>query len=324
MAWYRCIKDNQYDGVTAYRFGQYYDLQGTPPSACFTADATYASTTQKSVGAGLKVDLDGNLYVEGSTIKKAGTAVITQADADTVSTAEQAAATAAQTAAQTYTNAQFVQTNTTVNLLTADTTAEKQAKIDAVPKNASGVYTTTFQFEDGTHTETDTLLFQGFTYKIEIFGNASDASASTTKSVDIVGSANGEVIKVVDCKFADINYLDIQCTDDATSCCLCVINTTFSARYNSLHGAAKTTSNECIQIDTSQGIARDNYVANTNYGVYSIGNSNITSRDNVQDTTPPNYGLGVTTGGIIAKVATQPTGSTSNELGSGSNGAVIR
>ena len=88
MAWYRCDVDNQYDGATVYRRGNYYDLQGTPPAAFFTADTDYASRTTSSIGGGLLVDADGNVTAAGNfdalggTVSKAGTAVISQAEAD--------------------------------------------------------------------------------------------------------------------------------------------------------------------------------------------------------------------------------------------------
>lgn len=106
MAWHLCIKDNQYDGKSAYITGRHYDLIGTPPASFFTADPLYASSQTTSVGGGLAVDLDGNLVTEGNitaggdTITKSDGETIIQAEADTVSTAEQAASDAVSTAEQ--------------------------------------------------------------------------------------------------------------------------------------------------------------------------------------------------------------------------------
>ena len=80
--------------------------------------------------------------------------------------------------------------NTTVNLLTTDTTAAKQAKIDAVPKNLNG-YTLTIQSADGVHTPGAVIDITGFyNGTINYYGNATDASLALTKSVSYAPSGD--------------------------------------------------------------------------------------------------------------------------------------
>lgn len=102
--------------------------------------------------------------------------------------------------------------NTTVNLLTTDTAAQKQALIDAQPKNLNG-RTLSFIFADGTHNHSATLTFSGFFGgNLTIRGNNSDTSAAATKAVTIaMGANNVSAIDVTSCACNAIfvNYLAI-------------------------------------------------------------------------------------------------------------------
>ena len=76
--------------------------------------------------------------------------------------------------------------NTTVNLDNSMSASAINALIAAQPKDLNG-YTLTFQFADGTYTLDETLDFSGFRGggTLRIYGNSSDNSLSTTKSVNL-------------------------------------------------------------------------------------------------------------------------------------------
>lgn len=76
--------------------------------------------------------------------------------------------------------------NTTVNLDNSMSAATINALIAAQPKDLNG-YTLTFQFADGTYTLNETLDFSGFRGDggIRVFGNSSDNTLATSKSVNL-------------------------------------------------------------------------------------------------------------------------------------------
>lgn len=212
----------------------------------------------------------------------------------------------------------------TVNLLTSDSTAEKQAKIDALPKVASANVTVTFQFEDGTHNETGRLLFQGFTYPIDIFGNPSDNSLSTSKSVDLKTTDNNTNIRIAYCVFANVRYLDIEVRNTSAEEAIEVSNSSGDILYCYIHGVAKTNTNFGVFYENSKGYVNACYISNVARGIYASRNSQIMSHGNDDTGTAPSYGLYVYSGAIIGKIGTQPAGSIASESGNGSNGCVIR
>ena len=104
--------------------------------------------------------------------------------------------------------------NTTVNLDNSMSAATINALIAAQPKDLNG-YTLTFQFADGTYTLNETLDFSGFRGggALNIYGNSSNNSLSTTKSVnlDFSGTAGLDGLYVFDNVGvrADVFYLKI-------------------------------------------------------------------------------------------------------------------
>ena len=209
--------------------------------------------------------------------------------------------------------------STTINLLLADSTAEKQAKIDAVPRSALPGVTVTFQFEDGTHTETATLTFEGFAYPIEILGNASDTGLSTSKSVDIVfGNSYGFTID--NCASFRVKWLDIQCTTTTDNILIYCRESNGELDACYIHG---TGTGGGIAVDSVRGpLSVSNcYISNIKHGIYAYA-SRIYSNNNDDTGTPPLYGLTSTAASTIGKNGTQPAGSTANE--NPSKGGIIR
>ena len=211
--------------------------------------------------------------------------------------------------------------NTTVNLLTTDSTAEKQAKIDAVPTSAAAGVVTTFQFADGTHTETDTLNFDGFTYPIVIQGNDSDSAAlSTAQSVHVDGSGHAEdVISVNGSNYVTVSKLKVTVSDTAQKNALYLRCNYAIAQYCYLLGSAKTTANYSVQFDGALGYAIATYVSNTDKAIRAV-RSFIQSVGNDDTATAPNYGLS-SVSSTVHKSGTQPSGTTANE-NTGSGGVI--
>jgi len=220
----------------------------------------------------------------------------------------------------------FQSANETVDLLTSDSTADKQSKIDAVPKVcANGSWpTVTFRFADGTHTETDTLYFNGFQYPVIVEGNAGDAQAlSTAQSVFIDISAQAvSAISITGCVSIQVNKIKTLISDTASIYAIYAIACAqFSASYNYWLGAGKTNSNAGLRVDECSGWASANYGSNTKY-VLQAFRCLYMSIGNDDTGTLPDYGLSAAFASAIGKSGTQPTGSVSNETTSA--GGVIR
>ena len=82
-----------------------------------------------------------------------------------------------------------------VSILTSMTDAERQAIIDAQPKNTNG-YNLLFQFEDGTHSIGEEILIKGFYGGgvVRVYGNQSDSGESSGKSVVLdITTVNGKL-----------------------------------------------------------------------------------------------------------------------------------
>jgi len=217
----------------------------------------------------------------------------------------------------------LLNSNTTVNLTSSQTATQIQAEINAQPKNLNG-YDLTFQFADGTYALDAALTFKGFhggTFKI--YGNASDNSLSTSKSVDLTFNNNTSGIIVDSCSRVEIYYCDISHNTD--------VNTTYGVhatdipdiyvRYCYIHGNSNVRGSNA-QFLRSLGVFRDNYVSNVQYALF-VANSATIYCQNCDDTgTQPAYGLYSVGASTIGKNGTQPSGSTANE--SSASGGVIR
>ncbi len=214
-------------------------------------------------------------------------------------------------------------TSGTITLLQADSSAQKQAKIDAVPRYIPDGITVTFQFETGgTHTETATLFWTGFYGGgvINIQGNTGEANATdlhTTQDTILDFTTNA-----VDGLFCQTCRLEINITNlkiviqdsGATSAvayasCFGIVR----SLYNYLLGEGAVTTNYGILNNGSSTVnCTKTYFSNTKYGFATALGMSF-SKGNDETGTDPTYGLYAYNAGIIGKRGTQPDGSTANE-----------
>lgn len=212
----------------------------------------------------------------------------------------------------------------TINLLTTDTAAQKQAKIDAVGRYIDTGVTITFQFADGTHTHDDVLSFNGFWGGggLHVYGNTSEANATdlhTTQSVHIDCSSNtcdGIFVGRCTCNVRVWNLkVSINTTagvyDGITvaSCFSCFVF------YNYVTGNSDT-QGYAFRANVGFYTLRENYVSNVQYGI-AVTNAIAYSNTNDDTGTAPEYGLWARNAAYIGKNSTQPAGSTANELTAG-------
>lgn len=212
--------------------------------------------------------------------------------------------------------------NTIINLDSSMTAAEIQALIDAQPMNLGG-YTLTFQFADGTYTLNNTLYFKYFfSGEINIFGNIADNSLSNTKNVNLVfGATHGIYLQNTRCTIS-VKYLAIQHSGSAGKSAIRFNNAIGDnyAHYNFIQGNSIAvgegiTAVECFLYCDSNSFT-SNYVAIYSY----ISFVNVSNCESV--TVLPGYGLLASSGGVISKNGTTPTGTTANQLTS--VGGVVR
>lgn len=221
-----------------------------------------------------------------------------------------------------------------INPLTSDeqidfdnsmTTAEMNSWLVCAPKDLGG-NTLTVQFAAGSYTLTTSLDVIGFGNGVlNLSGDTSISSQSTAQNVILTGASS-------------INTLKLDaCTANVVVSGFKIIFTSSSANTEgavNLQGCIYVTIQYCYLIGTNvygqnlyckAGLvfAQSNYFTYGRLGISSVFGSNITSFVNSSTGTMPVYGMSAQSGGVVAKNgATQPTGSTANELTS--SGGVIR
>ena len=212
----------------------------------------------------------------------------------------------------------------TINLLQSDSSAEKQAKIDAVPRFLPPDAVVTFQFETGlTHTETTQLAFIGF-YGGGVFlvqGNTAEADATilhTTQDTELDFTTNGvNGLLFNNCSVGiSVKNLKITIQDSSARTAVFFIQC-YGANfvlYNYLLAEGNITANYAVyNSSTFNTTVQLNYLSGMNQALVS-DQSFMYSRDNDDTGTRPKYGLFARNGGVIGKRGTQPTGSTADEL----------
>ncbi len=212
----------------------------------------------------------------------------------------------------------------TVTLLAADSTAQKQAKIDAVPRYIPFGITVVFQFETGnTHTETTILSWIGFYGGgiIYIQGNTGEANATALHTTqDTIIDFTTNAVNGIDITICRVNVfvinLKIIIQDVVGLIALasqsCFGRTFFA--YNYILG--ETGSNKTFGVlgNNSFGfIVKETYFSTLRYGITSNQSMGL-SYENDDTGTQPVNGLYAYNSGVIGKRSTQPTGSTANEV----------
>jgi hypothetical protein len=209
-------------------------------------------------------------------------------------------------------------TDTTVNLTTSMSESQRQAEIDAIPKYIHDGVTLTFQFADGTHTANTEIVFSGFYGGglIEILGNATNNSLSTTKAVTIDASGGEMAIRILSCRVSEIhvNYLKINFNTSYIGIGINVNHTSsvINLNYNYIYGTG-TANGYGLYIRFAPTItAHNNYFSNSKVAITVKDSTSLYSLDNDDTGTMPLYGL-YSYSAMIFKGGTQPAGSTASE-----------
>ncbi len=220
-------------------------------------------------------------------------------------------------------------TTQTVNLLDADSTAEKQTKIDAIPKYIPNGQIITFQFEaSNTHVENAALEWVGFYGggTINIYGDTSEGNNlyNTQNTILDFTSNDANGLYVYQCLTRVlISNLKIMVKDNvqdvvegdnqyvsgiyARSCWFDV-----DIRYNYILGSG-TVNSQGIFVQSSSSLLVKNYVSNVRYGISVFGGISL-ANGNDDTGTQPAYGLRAYNTGTLGKKNVQPSGSVANEL----------
>jgi len=216
------------------------------------------------------------------------------------------------------------QVSETVNLFVSDSTADKQAKIDAVPRTGLPGVAVTFQFEDGTHNETGQLLFTGFTYRTNIQGNPADPSGLNASQSVTINSASGDAIVISEnpgTVYVDKLKIGVITSAGNNKPINGLNSGAIYARYNFVFGDFAADGSGMLFDLCGSVRAISNYGSNIRRMI-RVNTGFVHSNNNDDTGTPPSYGLNSTNGAVISKQGTQPAGSIGNELTA--NGGVIR
>lgn len=214
----------------------------------------------------------------------------------------------------------------TISLLIAESTAQKQAKIDAVARSAAPSVVTTFQFEDGEYTDSTALVFEGFLYPIKVQGNTSEANAEvkhTTQEVHLNAAATtSDVLRFENCVSVDVRNLKMSNNSASGARCIRCINSNVEDRFNYYVGSAISSGYGSFATDGGTLRSTSNYYTSNRYPIRSDDGSTINSKDNDDTGTLPAYGLMAIGGTLIKFDTNQPSGSVGAEFTN--NGGEIR
>ena len=222
-------------------------------------------------------------------------------------------------------NKSILNENKTINILPSLTSVEIQNVINIQPKNLNG-YNLTFQFLDGNFTLTSTLSFNNFFGgQIIIAGNPSDNTLSTTKSVHLnFSSGNCMGISINNCYNVTIQNIKIT-VGDGTYFCIEAYRVHFLLVLGNYTLATAASTNRGIFTYGSLVHVQNCMFGLLGSGLMGDGSTTIYSQNNDDGGTgnQPVYGLRASRVATIGKYdATQPAGSTSNELAE--TGGIIR
>jgi hypothetical protein len=221
-----------------------------------------------------------------------------------------------------------LQASTTITFTTSNTVAEKQEMIDQAPHCLNG-FTLSFQYADGTHTQSDALLWDGFYGNgiLQIQGNSGETNSLHTNQAvyingtGLAGSEYGIYVQRCAC-YVLIRYFKIQISDNVSTIGINLNAVLYADVYgNYVYGAAKTNTNYGFWAGGGTVQFQNNYVNNVYYGLGGV-RAKIYSNTNNGTGTNPTYGLRAAEDCSIGKNSTQPTGTTANE--SIATGGVIR
>ena len=209
-----------------------------------------------------------------------------------------------------------LEADTTVNLDNSMSAATINALIAAQPKNLGG-YTLTFQFADGTYTMSEKLVFHDFHGGgyLQIYGNASNNSLSTTKAVHldfsgtdgldgIEAKRTSGIIKVYYLKVSSANVSNHVRAMTFESC------SDVRCYYNYVTASAAGSYGQGYHSTQSTFLAYWCYVTGFNIAFYMSYASQNYIRDCDESGTQPYYGIYANAGAIVGRYGTYPSAST--------------
>jgi len=209
--------------------------------------------------------------------------------------------------------------DTTVSFTATESTAEIQAKIDAVPKNLNG-YTLTFQFADGTYNLNAQLTFDGFFGgEVQILGNASESTALHTTQAVIINT--GFRFQVSNCSNVVVHNLRLNSTVGSSGQAFVFDKVLYAEVKGCYVNLSTTTGNVGLWTKGSTVEVHTTYFSGSEWALFSEYAGYIVSINNASIGTLPKNGLVATHGGVVAKDGTQPSGSVANEF-SGTGGVI--
>ena len=208
----------------------------------------------------------------------------------------------------------------TINLLDSDSSAEKQAKIDAVPRYIPYGISVTFQFEvSNTHVETASLSWIGFYGggDIFIYGNTAEGTAlySTQNTIiDSSGVAGSALVFSTNSVSIWLQNLKVIVSSSAGRNCITAANCfgLFRVIYNWFIEDGSNTLGNGVSMNTCIAMnATRNYFTGFKYGTLtSYGNGFL--RDCEYLTTKPIYGTFSTQGANVGIRGNEVLGTTSD------------
>jgi hypothetical protein len=186
-----------------------------------------------------------------------------------------------------------------------------------MPKNL-GENTLTVQFADGTYTISSPISVVGFSNgSIYLDGNSTDNSLSTTKSVFLDATTGSDAIVVESCTaLVGLRYFKSAITTGAANAygLKADYSTYIDYNYGYVYGTATTYGAGILTRFNSTCYVRNTYMDNVKTAISAVSGAQIMSYNNGDTGTQPLYGLSASEA-VIRKInATQPSGSTANEL----------
>ena len=209
-----------------------------------------------------------------------------------------------------------LEADTTVNLDNSMSAAAINALIAAQPKNLGG-YTLTFQFADGTYTMSEKLVFHDFHGGgyLQIYGNASNNSLSTTKAVHLDFSGTDGVYGIEAKRISGILrvfYLKVSVANVSNHAYAMTFESCFDVRcwYNYVTASAGGDYGRGYHSTQSTFFAQWCYVTGFNIAFYMSYVSKNYIRDCDESGTKPYYGILANAGARVGRYGTYPTAST--------------
>lgn len=212
--------------------------------------------------------------------------------------------------------------DTVITLTAAMTDAERRAAVAAVPKWQDG-FDLTFQIADGDSVLLETLVFEDFLGgTFNIIGNAGESGQHTNQAAIFSATGIGaDALLVRNCSHGVVR--NVRFNNDSSgayagirivACRDLNVEGCYALGNGLVAGAG-------FFFERSESLIKDSLVSQNDVGIQARGGK-VTSWNNDDVNTLPDYALLADQTGTIGKIGTQPSGTVAGEEQSG--GGVIR